>query len=781
MQRVLPLSLILWSLALPLRGDDAIPAKTLADIKGATAFIKLKAGPLQATGSGFLIKADGTTGYVVTNHHVVVHNAPGLPKPQLTVVFHSGTKNELVSPAELLASDSDRDLAVLKVMDVKELPTPLDLTPKVDLVETLPVFMFGFPFGQALSLTKGHPAITVGKGTISSIRLNDREEVGVVQIDGDLNPGNSGGPVVDGKGRLVGVAVARVRGTRIGLAIPPAELSRMLNGRVSALGTKVTRINETTSDVEVNVTLIDPLNKIKEVTVFSHNSRELKEKPKADKETLWTQMPGEASKLKLEGQKATGKVRLTVKEKGLVPFSFQVACVTGEGKKLLTSLTPVDVDFGEATVVGKPPMGEKPPAVIFLKDKVVQSLPTIGDALIAGGGRWLIVHLSDKRKVLVWDVYQSKVAKELTLASDHVKLAAGMDKLIVVLPDQKLIQRWSLKTFEREATSPLRLKGKVTGAAMGSASSGPLCLAYVDDNSNAELAQFMDPLTLQPSELEWTDGKSPGITGAFLRAAPTGQLFTARQGVGGEPHHCAVLVVQGQKVKAHTVSPSGSLLLPTPDGKLLCSENAIYDADKLKTVFPREPKNQLLSPFLPAHQSIYFLRFEEGGKDVGKLSIFIPGQEKPLGIIEDVEGYVGQVIAYGKIPNPMMHDKRVFFVPDAKMLITIPMTNDRLVMRSIDVDSMMEKAGVDFLFVASQPPVTARENTLYTYQIKARSNKGGLKYKLESGPKGMKLSPQGLVEWEIPKKNDRNEQEVVIGITDAAGQEVFHTFTIVVE
>src|SRR5262245_47838321 len=168
-----------------LRADEAIPAKTLAEIKGATAFIKLQAGPLSATGSGFLIKADGKTGYLVTNHHVAVHNRPGLPRPSITAVFWSGTKKEQACPAELLASDPDRDLAVLKISDARELPTPINLTQQVELTETLPVFMFGFPFGQALSLTKGNPAITVGKGTISSLRLNDRDEVGVIQIDGD--------------------------------------------------------------------------------------------------------------------------------------------------------------------------------------------------------------------------------------------------------------------------------------------------------------------------------------------------------------------------------------------------------------------------------------------------------------------------------------------------------------------------------------------------------------------------------------------------------------------
>src|SRR5207302_2982421 len=107
-------------------------------------------------------------------------------------------------PAQVLAADKERDLAILRVKGVKNLPKPLNLAAKVELVETMGVYIFGFPFGEALAGRKGNPAITVGKGSVSSIREDDRGETKIVQIDGDVNPGNSGGPVVDDKGRLVG-------------------------------------------------------------------------------------------------------------------------------------------------------------------------------------------------------------------------------------------------------------------------------------------------------------------------------------------------------------------------------------------------------------------------------------------------------------------------------------------------------------------------------------------------------------------------------------------------
>jgi S1-C subfamily serine protease len=53
-----------------------------------------------------------------------------------------------------------------------------------------------------------------------------------VQLDLDINPGNSGGPVVDETGTLVGVAVAKIKSTRIGFAIPLRKLERLLEANL---------------------------------------------------------------------------------------------------------------------------------------------------------------------------------------------------------------------------------------------------------------------------------------------------------------------------------------------------------------------------------------------------------------------------------------------------------------------------------------------------------------------------------------------------------------------
>src|SRR5262249_25184990 len=140
--------------------------------------------------------------------------------PSPTVVFFSGTKKEKVLKAEQVEVDFERRLAIFRVDNLSDLPKPIPHDPKLEILETMPIYLFGFPFGDLLSENKGTPTATVSKGSVSSLRQNARGELEFVQIDGDFNPGHSGAPVVDGKGRLVGIALGRLRGTRIGMAVP---------------------------------------------------------------------------------------------------------------------------------------------------------------------------------------------------------------------------------------------------------------------------------------------------------------------------------------------------------------------------------------------------------------------------------------------------------------------------------------------------------------------------------------------------------------------------------
>jgi hypothetical protein len=89
-----------------------------------------------------------------------------------------------------------------------------------------------------------------------------------VQVNGGMDPGNSGGPVVDNNGHVVGVAVAVIEGRQINFAIPGDRVTAILNGRISTLGIHQPYFAESKRiAVPVVMEMIDPRNRIKKVGI----------------------------------------------------------------------------------------------------------------------------------------------------------------------------------------------------------------------------------------------------------------------------------------------------------------------------------------------------------------------------------------------------------------------------------------------------------------------------------------------------------------------------------
>ncbi len=266
------------SLGLPADADeprvDAAASKmTLEEIKKAAVYIKVRVGKTGSTGSGFLIRAEGDTGYIATNHHVI-RDALGVTdsgsgKPSVTVVFDSGLPSERSFPADILAYDPEVDLAVLRVEEVEKLPRPIEPRAAVQPTETQTILTYGFPFGDTFATGGRSPAITIGKGAVSSLRRDESGRVIMVQLDAALNPGNSGGPVLDVDGHLVGVAVATIKGSSgIGLAIPASELLDVLNARTLSPVFIPLDTNDREATFAAVLPVIDPFDRIKSIRYF---------------------------------------------------------------------------------------------------------------------------------------------------------------------------------------------------------------------------------------------------------------------------------------------------------------------------------------------------------------------------------------------------------------------------------------------------------------------------------------------------------------------------------
>ncbi|MCG8338787.1 MAG: trypsin-like peptidase domain-containing protein [Proteobacteria bacterium] len=139
------------------------------------------------TGTGFIWNKDGL---VVTNYHVI----EGASKVEITLWDRSAWEAEVVGVAP------SKDLAVLKIKAPKRLLFPVAPGDSNTLMVGRKVLAIGNPFGLDTTLTVG-----VISALGREIEVGGRKIEGLIQTDAAINPGNSGGPLLDSKGKLIGV------------------------------------------------------------------------------------------------------------------------------------------------------------------------------------------------------------------------------------------------------------------------------------------------------------------------------------------------------------------------------------------------------------------------------------------------------------------------------------------------------------------------------------------------------------------------------------------------
>jgi streptogramin lyase len=206
----------------------ALISRCMADIapevvergKKATALVELEGG--QGFGSAFCVDP---AGFFVTNEHVATALGGG---KRLTLVLSPGERDQKLLMAKVVRLDRDSDLALLQVEKVAGL-TALELGEITGLAETQPVTAFGYPFGRDLAVNKSdYPSVTVSTGHITALRRS-QGELEDIQLDAVLNHGNSGGPVINAKGQVIGIVVAGIPGAGINYAIPVSRLATLLS------------------------------------------------------------------------------------------------------------------------------------------------------------------------------------------------------------------------------------------------------------------------------------------------------------------------------------------------------------------------------------------------------------------------------------------------------------------------------------------------------------------------------------------------------------------------
>jgi len=201
--------------------------------------------PGQGAGSGSVIDKQG---HVLTNYHVVED------ADQIQVTLSSGYVDK---DAELIGYDAENDIAILKVDAPADQLYPISFGHSGNLQVGQRVYALGNPFGFEGTITTG--IISNLNRTLPS-RVRDRELQSIIQTDAALNPGNSGGPLLDTSGRMIGMNVAIASKSQqnagIGFAIPINRIARYVpelirNGRIIRPDLGIVSVRETDRGLQI--------------------------------------------------------------------------------------------------------------------------------------------------------------------------------------------------------------------------------------------------------------------------------------------------------------------------------------------------------------------------------------------------------------------------------------------------------------------------------------------------------------------------------------------------
>jgi hypothetical protein len=269
-----------------------------------------------------------------------------------------------------------------------------------------------------------------------------------------------------------------------------------------------------------------------------------------------------------------------------------------------------------------------------------------------------------------------------------------------------------------------------------------------------------------------------------IRASADGSAFAAWL-QHGSPSGIRFLTIDGNQLTYRYEHTSASPLLPSFDGSELFTSLGVLKPAEIQ-IAPGGGLRAGVGMLMPTYNPAYYVGIDRGNdvpmRDLRHLTItiFSTADHQSLLTVSDIEDWVESERA--RVPDEeLTPDKRLLVMPDQRVIITVPSTNDRLVLHHFNLLKRLDEAGIDYFFTESLPPHSITKGADLSYPITVRSRRGNVSFHLDSGPEGMKVSSTGIVTWHCPAQVTDETVSAIISIKDDSGQQIYQSLTLNIE
>jgi hypothetical protein len=314
----------------------------------------------------------------------------------------------------------------------------------------------------------------------------------------------------------------------------------------------------------------------------------------------------------------------------------------------------------------------------------------VESASVAAGGRLLLLHVPNAEKVVVFDVSDGKVTKQIDAAGPGTMVAGGMNSFVIYQPRKKSFERWDCLKLERLPAGDSPFVDPVRALAMGSASNGPLVAALGGPRGTGALGAtlaYFDPATAkevgyvmagQPNPL----GIGPANAPVRLRVSANGEVVNS--GSPTRPIGSETIVIRDGRATCYWNHAGPAFLAPSPDGKYLGGFGKTYAPDRPEV---RPPDSARSIFHVPAVTGAWYLTLTDtepkGSPERLRPATAAVYQAERRVKVADL-GRLDEVDFVGAHAGDI--DQRVFLVPPARVLVTVAAPKrDRLILRRVEL------------------------------------------------------------------------------------------------